>query len=194
MYVPARNCIVILTPKCGTTTMRAALEGQYGKLPLPGHLSERQQIEALAKRGIVPDYSVVVWRDPVERFFSAFLHVYSGWRDLDEALTHALHTGKASQKVFHSQKSFLDAKIERRVFDFPPADALRSLGVEGGIPKLNENRRRWALADVAHRMDEIEAFVADDVEFANGLQEEKGPQKVRLTKSGKPDRRFKGAA
>lgn len=187
MYLPEMNCIVVLTPKCGTTTIKRALETKYGKLPLPGHLSEKQQIEALAERGIVPDYSVVVWRDPVGRFLSAFNHVYSDWPVFDEALTHAIDTGRASQRVFHCQRAFLDGKIKRKVFDFPPHEALAFLGVDD-VPHENASRKRWTMDDLRPRLAEIQAHVAGDVEFGASLRE------VRLTKSGKPDRRFKGVS
>ena len=186
MYLEAFNCILVETPKCGTSTIKKALEAKYGKLPLTGHLTEKAMLDWLGERGIVPEYSVVIWRDPVERFFSGFLHVYSDWADMDEALTHAIHTGRASQRIFWPQKRFLDSKIDRKVFRFPPHAALGFLGVED-VPHENQSRKRWTLDDVQHRLPEIEALVADDIEFGKTLVD------VKLTKSGKVDRRTRRA-
>jgi len=199
VYIEDRAVLFVEIPKTGSSTVRTMLEQTYGQLPLKGHIRENEGIGWVEDRRKPLDEVVAVWRDPVERWFSAFRQVYADEPgQLDEFVTHCMHTGRASQAVFKPQAWMLNGRgYRRRLFRFPPEAALRYVGVTGDIPHVNPGKTRWTLEDVSHRMDEIRDFVRDDLEFEQNavFEEEKRPEEVssvvKLTKSGKIDGRTK---
>ena len=165
MFIPALKLSVLCIPKCGTHTITEAFESQFGKCAMPGHKN------AAAHRSLFDDHRIIAFiREPWERFISQInynLGDVERKMDLDLALDLCL---KPSRTVLmSSQASWIDKDTELCLFS-ELETKLRNLGCET-VGHENKGPGRWSLDDLtlSGRMDEIEAFIASDLQLWSSL-------------------------
>lgn len=165
MYVPQLKLSVLCIPKCGTHTITEALESQFGKCAMPGHKS------AAAHRSLFEEHLIVAFvREPWARFVSQINYNLGDAErkmNLDLALDLCL---KPSRTVLmSSQASWIDKDTELWLFS-ELTEKLRDLGCET-VGHENKGPTRWSLDDLkdSGRMDEIESFIAHDLQLWSTL-------------------------
>lgn len=162
MFIPETRALVLQIPKCASNTLTAGIERRYGKCKLPGHMRLSEMVRQARLRGFRAGEAVAVIRDPLDRFLSALNHVYGDSAiELDDALNGALRNTRTI--TFKPQSWFVDCDWPIRLFAFEDiGGALAHIGYEGEPLHRNRSVKRWTLADLDYRMDEISGFTAVD--------------------------------
>lgn len=168
MYIESLKIYVVNLPKCGSTSMKAAIEAAHGKCRLPGHLRLSRAAAHINERFT----AVALIRDPVERFASAcnFRFADAPHVTLDDAMRQGLRHGETV--IFKPQSVFLDSDVPVRLWRFEEMNAaLASLGCSPA-PHANKSLRRWSADDIRPhpRFRELREKYAADFELRRLIQ------------------------
>ena len=156
MLVRSLGLFVVEIPKNGSTAIKEAIEAQYGKVSLPGHLTISQMA---AHAGEHP--AAAVWRDPIDRFVSAMNFTYGDTPGV--TLQDAFNGWWRHRRrvVFQPQSEFLDGPC---VLFRSVGELLDTLGCE--TVTRNQSVKRWTREEITSHpgIEAVLQFYADDLQ------------------------------
>lgn len=158
MYWRSLDTAILQVPKCGSTTIRAAMEAVHGKGQLPGHHPASEHWECFT-----PERVIAFVRDPLERFVSQVNFNFAPHcekTDLVKALD--LCFKQQHTHIMRRQVSYIDGACELHRFE-DMDKVLQSFGCAPGAHE-NKGRKTWTLQNFyeAGFAEQIHEYVYPD--------------------------------